>query len=301
MRKSIVSLIASAVVAFGLSTDWHAAAQAPVVEPLTVIVPLAGETQDGPGCKSSADLVDPNAKVYADHLESRFNTDLTLCLTNSVTESVAMAGEASSTMVWVDQGGAEFLGESWRAAMVLRSENGLGRTPFVLFGLKSGQTIDLQAVAADRIGFLGQPPAALHVDEGLRILRDYELTSDTFQPAIIMPSVQDMFEAVEQQEVDAAIFEASTWGAACAVLDADSTICDGYEILMYDRPRATEAFMIPNTMSTERHYRLIGVHIALHLDHPDVFTWLSQGQGSEYEPAEADAMSAKSADTAVAF
>ena len=73
------------------------------VQPLVVSLPLATQTVDGEGCKVASKLVDPTAKAYAQYLESRFNTLVTLCLFNTIGEAVEAVDETKTNFIWVDK------------------------------------------------------------------------------------------------------------------------------------------------------------------------------------------------------
>ena len=280
----------------------HAQTDTYVVQPITVGLPLAKQTQDGVGCKSSADLLDPVAKSYAELLAERFNTNVTICLTDTTEQVVALAQRGEVNFAWVTKEAAAPVLGDWRPALTLRYENGLGRVPFVMFALKSSQpVVNLSALQASDIGLIDRPPEALHVDLSKRVLKDFNLLQDDGVEPVKYPSHEALFEAVESGQIPAGILESGTWGRVCAVLDPDATFCDHFEVLLYDRQRADVAFIVPSDTDRERFYRLIGVHIALHLDLPEAHDWLRQGKGFEFEPTEAKAMDEKSTDRAVAF
>lgn len=270
------------------------------IPPLTIALPLAGETADGAGCKTSEAFKDENARTYAGHLTERFNTDVVLCLTDTLEEAADLARRGEVNMAWVDQASAAPIQATWRSSLTLRSKTGLGRPPFVLFG-KAGNDLKLANVDTDKIGFLDRQPHSLNVDLAQRLLNDFGMPSEAISEVARFKTIDALFAAVDDGRLETAILEAGSWGRACAVLEADSTLCDGFEVLIYDRPRAEWAFMIPNDTEVERHYRLVGVHIALHIDHPQVFGWLSQGRGQEFDPTEPVAILPKSADRAVVF
>ncbi|WP_273242521.1 hypothetical protein [Hyphomonas atlantica corrig.] len=298
-----VQVLCKVVVCYGVAMSIALSTTAQVentkILPLKIALPLAAETTDGAGCKTSEALTDKNARTYARHLSERFNTEAVLCLTTSLEEATSLAEHGEVNMVWVDQSSATPILSSWRASLTLRSRTGLGRPPFVLFG--KANAIHLGDLNTNKIGFLDRAPQNLNIDLASRLLSDFGFANETIDQAARFDSIEAIFTAVENGSLDAAIVEAGSWGRACAVLEADSTICDGFEVLIYDRPRAENAFMIPSETDMERHYRLVGVHIALHLDHPEVFEWLSQGKGQEFDPTEATAMLPKSADLAIAF
>lgn len=302
LTSPISLCISASILAFAILGRDASGQESPfVVEPLVVALPLAGQSADGEGCFTAAELQDPTAKAYAKHLENRFNTTVTLCLTGSIADSVSLIDEAGVNMIWVDRANSDTLTDTWRVSLVLRTQAGLGRTPFVLFGLKSNTALDLERLTQEQIAYLDHPPASLLLEKAGSILLDYGIEGASVETGVAKKAVDDVFAAVREGDVQAAILDASTWAAACALLDADSVVCEDLQILMYDRPRAEEAFMIPADTSLERHYRLVGVHISLHLEEPELFAWLSQGAGSEYEPAEAAAIKVKSAKTAVAY
>ena len=273
-----------------------------VVEPIKVGLPLAKQTEDGVGCKSSADLLDPVAKSYAELLTDRFNTEVTLCLTDTPEEVVSLAERQEVNFAWVTKEAAAPILGAWRPALTLRYENGLGRVPFIMFALKDSPSAgNLSALTASNIGLIDRPPRALHIDLAKRVLEDFNLLQDDGVEPVAYPTHEALFEAVESGQISAGVLESGTWGRVCAVLDPDAMFCDHFEIVLYDRQRADIGFILPTDTERERFYRLIGVHIALHLDLPAAHDWLRQGSGFELEPAEATAMDEKSTDRAVAF
>ena len=275
--------------------------EAQVIEPIIIALPLADVSSDGAGCKSVSEIIEPGAKAYAQHLETRFNTDVTLCLTASPAEAVAIAERGEANLVWVDQATVDPLLPTWRSSLSLRSMDNLGRTPFVLFAKAQDKPLSVDDIAFEQIGYQNILPEALNVDLALRVLSDYGIDGDAPSDQSLKPSVEELMQAVDSGVLKAGILEANAWARACMVLEPDSTLCDHYQVVMYDRPRAQNALMIPKSTPAERHFRLVGVHIGLHFENPDAFAWLSQGRGSEFDPAEPTAMAPKSNDTAVAF
>ncbi|MEO1661125.1 MAG: hypothetical protein AAFR51_09065 [Pseudomonadota bacterium] len=289
---------------FGLAFSPSSAAQddAFIIEPIRMALPLATVTSDGAGCKSASELQDENARAYAKVLEARFNADVTLCLTETYQEAVQLAAQEDVNFVWSDQDSAQPLLQTWRPILTLRGHNGLGRVPFVVFGLPGKlSATQIAAMSEADLAFLGRPPKTLNIDLARQFLGDFGVEPvDSFEIREFS-SINAVFDAVETGTAQAGILEGGTWGRTCNVLDPTSDLCDHLEVLIYDRPRAVNAFLVPNDVNVERHYRFIGVQIALHLEHPDAFQWLSQGEGSEYDPTEPAALQPKSADSAIVF
>ena len=289
---------------FGLALSPSNTAQddAFIIEPIRMALPLANVTSDGAGCKSASELQDLNARAYADILEARFNTDVTLCLTETYQEAAQLAAQGDVNFVWSDQGSAQPLLETWRPILTLRDHNGLGRVPFVVFGLPgSSSAAQTASMSEADLAFLGRPPKPLNIDLARQFLADFGVETVDSSEIREFSSIEAVFDAVETGVAQAGIVEGGTWGRSCNVLDPTSKLCDHLEVLIYDRPRAEYAFMVPNDIDVERHYRFVGVQIALHLESPNAFQWLSQGEGSEYDPTEAAALQPKSADSAIVF
>ncbi|MEL7109689.1 MAG: PhnD/SsuA/transferrin family substrate-binding protein [Pseudomonadota bacterium] len=271
------------------------------IEKISIALPLATVAPNDAGCRPTDEISDLEAKAYASLLEQRFNTDVTLCLTETTAEAVALAESGDVNLVWVDQDTVAPLLEGWRASLSLRDNTGLGRSPFVIFTRASDAPLSLGELDPGAIGFQNISPATLNIDLARRLLSDFGIASETPKDELLYSTMDDLIDAVESGVLDAGIVEANAWGRSCSVLEADSTICDTLQVIAYDRPRARNALMVPSETSLERHYRLVGVHIGLHLDDAELFEWISQGQGSEFDPAEPTAMMPKSADKAIAF
>ncbi|MEO1322108.1 MAG: PhnD/SsuA/transferrin family substrate-binding protein [Pseudomonadota bacterium] len=300
-RAAAASLFCS-FACLGLANVAQAQSPDGAVAPIKIGLPWAMQTSDGAGCKLGSGLLDPDARAYAELIKTRFNTEVTVCLTNTVEEAIGLAEQGDVNIVWAEPDHVAPISNTWRPILTLRDANGLGRAPFVLFGLPSDNRSEtLSEISADEIGFLDGAPEALNTDLAKRVLRDYEvMDGEPFEPVYFESHIK-LMEAVEAGDIKAGILESGTWGRACAVLDPTATVCDHFEIIMYDRPRALNALMVPKRTSKERHFRLVGVHIALHLEAPEAMAWLSQEPKGEFEPTEALAMQPKAAESAVVY
>ena len=64
------------------------------------------------------------------------------------------------------------------------------------------------------------------------------------------------------------------------------------EDLLRARPRSSEALAVRRDIPNELRYRLIGIHLPLHLEAPAAFAFAAAGvkDAAEFQPAEADAL-----------
>lgn len=270
---------------FGLIT---ATAQLPRTQTLTVALPLAEDTADAPGCYFADALSDPGAKAYAEHLQSRFSNRIELCLTVDTSEAAALANSGDATLAWIGQDDAETLGENWRSFLTLRAHDNLGRPPYVLFQANGSNG------AEDRnqkqIGLVAGKPERLFVGMALQTLGDHGLSVEGVDVDQRFVAADELFSAVRTQSVDLGILDANTWGRNCGVLEPAYNPCSDLEVIFQERPRADYAMMIENSQSLEFRYRLVSVHIALHIEAPEAFDWINQGRGTEFQAAEFNAL-----------
>ncbi|MEL6688408.1 MAG: hypothetical protein AAFP97_12410, partial [Pseudomonadota bacterium] len=83
----------------------------------------------------------------------------------------------------------------------------------------------------------------------------------------------------------------------CEGLSPSDKPCADLPALSTQRPAADEGFVVSRQMHSEWRYRLIGIHVGLHLDAPTAFNWLIGESGApEISPAEADALDPRGAE-----
>jgi len=68
--------------------------------------------------------------------------------------------------------------------------------------------------------------------------------------------------------------------------------CRDLRVLIKARPRATQALVVRRDITTNLRYRLIGIHLPLHLEAPAAFAFAAgwAKDAAEFQPAEADAL-----------
>lgn len=271
-----------------LSAALSVDAQMSLTEPVQIILPLATQSSDAEGCYSADELTDPGAKAYIDHIGSRFANPIVLCLTENSEGSAAFAQRGDASLAWIDQGQAADLGDEWRTFLTLRAKDGLGRPPYVLFTVSDAS--DIGSISISEIGFVGQEPERLFVGMALETLEDhgFQLSSDA--SGQLHSDVQELLAAVRTKDSAAGMLDSNAWGRECGILDPSFNPCDDLSVVYQERPRATSAMIISASAPSELRYRMVSIHIALHMEAPEAFDWINQDQGSEFQPAEPDAL-----------
>lgn len=266
-------------------------AQISPTDAIKITLPLAEQSEDPAGCHSLNALTDPGAIAYVEHLEGRFANRVVLCLTDTIAEAAQLMNDGETTLAWINQADAQASSDTWRAFLTLRGFDGLGRPPYVVF---AGESVtEPGELDAAQIGFVSQEPQRLFVDMALETLQDLGLRLTSVEQDQRYPDVPSLFQAVRSTEKAAGVLDANAWGRNCGVLDPSYNPCDDFQVLYEGRPRADQAMVIGTEHASEFRYRMVSVHIALHMEAPEAFAWINQGQGSEFQPAEHDALTAR--------
>ena len=223
------------------------------------------------------------SRLYADLMTDRLKTPVELCPSAMSAPGDKLAnGEVH--FAWLSPND---FNASLAAVTTLIRPSGVGRAPIALVGPKSDTGFDIPALAGQRIALLGRGPTDLHQTLVLEVLASLDLGDvDIVQ----IDSTDALVAALVDGAVDYAAVDASTIGRHCILMAGEPDPCAGISVLWEDRPQAVGAFATRSDISLALRYRLVGIHIGLHLEAPDLFGWLSGGLGPEFEPAEADAL-----------
>ncbi|MEL6830452.1 MAG: hypothetical protein AAFO63_09985, partial [Pseudomonadota bacterium] len=206
-------------------------------------------------------------------------------------EAAALAANGDATLAWIDQSDAQSLPETWRSFLTLRAFDGLGRPPYVFFA--AADAIDARQIGEEQIGVVSREPERLFVEMAFETLQDLGLTQNAVTANQKYQDVSSLFEAIRAGDMSAGILDANAWGRNCDILNPASNPCSDLKVLYEGRPRADQAMVIEADQSTEFRYRMVSVHIALHLEAPEAFQWINQDRGTEFQPAEHDALLAR--------
>lgn len=250
-------------------------------------------------CRASSDISTPGAFDYITHLARRFpERSIRLCIGQNPETPLGSAArqvaKGQRDMAWVSSAAYPPLAKDIRAIMTFRAADDIARIPVAIF--TRGETAETFRKPAEisemlKIGYLSARPAIVHKDRVFSVLEQWGATGQWLESATAYPDFPSLKAALRQGEIDVAAVEVETHYRNCEGLRPGDEPCDDLETLTTQRPVAESGFVISRSMEQEWHYRLVGVHVGLHLEAPTAFEWLIGDSGAlEVSPAEAEAL-----------
>lgn len=257
----------------------------PQSQPLRIALPQF----EGHGrCIAAGDVIGPGAAAYAQHIASRFERPVFLCLGGDHADAAKAIVSGDVEMAWLNQAAYTGLEEDARAIMTLRPLDNIARVPVVIFTVKSGDAPEAPSLAP--IGYIDAPPRVLNRDRVFSVLTQWGASAESLSDARPYASFNALAAAMRAGEIGLAAVEIAAHYRSCRIFDPANDPCKDLHTLSTQRPAASEGFVVRRDMEQEWRHRLVGVHVGLHLEAPDAFRWISRGEGREFAPAEATAL-----------
>lgn len=275
MKRAILGLAA----ALGLT----AAAQAEPFRIADVGAAPAACAPLGPGASVGE-------KAYHDHLARRLGREVVKCGYASAADAAAGLAKGEVDLAWLDPAAFAPVRAQTRAILTVRSARDANRIPVIIAVRASDPTRDLAALKGRLIGFGGRSPAGLATPEA--VLTERGLASGAYR-AKIEPDGDQAIAELRAGRIDAVAVHAAAWQRVCRMVSPKAPQpCADLRIVVKARPRATQALVVRRDISLELRYRLIGLHMPMHLEAPAAFAFATGGAkgAAEFQPAEADAL-----------
>lgn len=177
-----------------------------------------------------------------------------------------------------------------RAVMTVRPRGQLTRLPIVLSVAKDSPARTLSDLRGADLVFGGRMKA--HLDAPRRALADYGAPESFFGEALLAADYEEAAARLRSGEAAAMALHAGAWQRLCRGNAPGEDLCDDLRVVWRARPLADLALAVRRDMPDERRFRLIGVHVAMHLEAPEAFAWAAAfvPEAEEFEPTEAEAL-----------
>jgi len=160
----------------------------------------------------------------------------------------------------------------------------------VFVALKASPRTGAEGLAGARLALGGAHPVA--AQGPLRVARDASLPADAFPAVIVTQSPDEAAAALRAGKADVAALHASAWRRLCLPEAKGEEPCKDLKVVYAARPQARLALVAPLSMPDELRYRLIGIHIAMHLEAPAAFAFAARSApgATSFDAAEASAL-----------
>ena len=276
MRRPLLAIASSAA-----SLGLIAAAPAPFR--IGVLAAASGP------CAAPASSAPAGERAYFDLLNKRLEREVLACPVASPQDGAAALAAGKLDMAALDDASYPAAKASARAAMTVRLQGGLARVAVVL-AVKAGQAGDPQSLKGRTIAFGGSTPVALLLPR--TVLTEQGYGPGVFGRELVTDDEAAALAALRAGKADAVVLEAAAWQRQCQATKGKSP-CADLKAVWRARPEAERAFAVRRDLPDPIRYRLLGVHLAMHLEDRPAFDWaaaqLAPG-GADFEPAEAQAL-----------
>jgi ABC-type phosphate/phosphonate transport system substrate-binding protein len=192
-------------------------------------------------------------------------------------------------MAWLDAAAYAPVSGQVRALLTVRAGAQSNRIPIYVAVRADDPARDLAALRGRRIAFGGRSPAGLATPRA--VLSERGLPAGSFQE-MLSAEGDAAVAALRGRTADAIAVHGAAWERVCRkVSPKDPDPCRDLRVLRVARPRAEAALAIRRDTPNDLRYRLIGIHMALHLEAPAAFAFAAgRSDAAEFQPAEAEAL-----------
>ncbi|MFN3514479.1 MAG: PhnD/SsuA/transferrin family substrate-binding protein [Phenylobacterium sp.] len=177
-----------------------------------------------------------------------------------------------------------------RAILTVRPRGRLNRIPVVAAVKANAPIRSLAAAKGTRLVYGGTWPAA-HATPS-QALADQDAGAGHFASETVARDPDAAVAALRGGSADVMVLNAAAWQRLCRGDRPQENKCADLREVWRGRPRATAALVARRDLPEELRFRLVGIHVAMHIEAKEAFTWASAWipDGAEFEPTEAEAL-----------
>ena len=229
-------------------------------------------------------------KAYFHLLETRLGRDILSCpVVDRAAAAQALAAGALDAAV-LDPAAYAPVQAKTRAILTVRAAGHLSRIPVVVATKASAPAKDLASLRGKTAVFGGAVEAALA--EPRQALADQGAGPGFFSREDVEADADAAAAELRSGGADVLVLNAAAWQRLCRGERAKDNSCGDLKVVWRGRRRPTFALVVRRDIPDELRFRLIGIHVAMHIEAKDAFIWASSWApgAAEFEPAEADAL-----------
>jgi ABC-type phosphate/phosphonate transport system substrate-binding protein len=252
-----------------------------------------GVLQASPGpCAPLSPSASAGERAYFDLLAKRLERPILACPVTSPAEGAAGLAAGRLDMAVLDRASYPAVRDGVRSTMTVRPEGGLARVPVVL-AVKAGRAGDPQSLKGRTIAFGGSTDVALALPR--EVLSEQGYGAAISGRELITSDEMSALVALRAGKADAVALEAAAWQRQCEDATGRAKPCADLTVVWRARPQAQRAWAVRRDLPDPFRFRILGVHVAMHLEDKPAFDWAASqlsSNAADFEPAEADALEA---------
>jgi ABC-type phosphate/phosphonate transport system substrate-binding protein len=269
----------------GLAATLFLGAAAPASPTLRIAVAPAAPGPCAPPAGAAA-----GEKAYYDHLAHRLDREVLRCPFADTAAAAAALAQGKVDMARLDPAAYAPVSAQVRAILTVRGKRESNRIPVYVAVRDADPAHDVAALKGRGVAFGGRSAAGLTTPQA--VLADRGLQPTDYRPQV-EPDGDEALVDLRAGRVEAAAVNGAAWQRVCRMSSPkEPTPCRDLRVLVRARPKAAWALAVRRDMPSELRYRLIGIHVALHLENPAAFAFAAAGapDPAEFQPAEAEAL-----------
>jgi ABC-type phosphate/phosphonate transport system substrate-binding protein len=251
-----------------------------------VLAPASGP------CAPPSPSASAGERAYFALLAKRLERPVLACPVASLAEGATALSAGRLDMTVLDGPSYAPVRAAVRAALTVRPEGGLARAPVVLV-VKSGRDGAPASLKGGTIVFGGSTTVALALPREV-------LSEQGYGPAVVGHELVAGDEtaalaALRAGKADAAALEAAAWQRQCQATHGKDQPCTDLKPVWRARPQAQRAWAVRRDLPDPFRFRLVGVHVAMHLEDKAAFGWSASQlstDAADFLPAEPLALEA---------
>ena len=242
------------------------------------------------GCKALDAAAPAGERAYYAHLAKRLGVDVLNCPMATPAAAAAALAAGQVDIALLDPAAFAPVQKTTRAILTVRSEGSPNRIPVILAVRGGDARRTLDGLKGAHLALAGRSAAS--IDTPHAMLAERGAGAGYFQEEVDVDG-ETAVERLRAGKVDAVAVHAAAWQRACPPVAPKTPLpCRDLFVVIKARPRADEALVVRRDMPLDLRYRLIGIHMALHLEAPAAFAYAAgfAKSAAEFQPAEADAL-----------
>ncbi|WP_374569879.1 phosphate/phosphite/phosphonate ABC transporter substrate-binding protein [Phenylobacterium sp.] len=229
-------------------------------------------------------------RAYFDLLTKRLGQEVQACPEPDAAAAAKALAGGKVDMAPLDPAAFAAVAKTDRAILTVRPKGSLNRIPVVVAVKADSPRKTLADLKGGAVAFGGVIQAAYATPR--MALADQGADPAFFSREDKAKDAEAAAADLRAGKADALALNAASWQRLCRGDTPGEDRCTDLKEIWRGRPRAKMALVVARDMPLALRYRIIGIHVAMHLEAPQAFAWASSfiPNGEEFEPTEADAL-----------